>query len=260
VNRTLLPAYTLWRREIVRFVRQRGRVVSALLQPVILWALFGAGFHGSFALGGGEGGPDFLRYLFPGTLAMIVLFTAIFATVSVIQDRKAGFLQAVLAAPVSRSGIVLGQVAGGATLAWGQACLFLFLAPLAGIELTLPVLVLSAGVLALLAFALTALGVCVAWPLDSVQGFHAIMMLLLMPMWLLSGAFFPLEGAPMWLGLLMRANPLTYGVSALRSVLDPLSAGSEAPSAGVSMAATLAFAIVAFAVAHWVVSRRKPVS
>jgi ABC-2 type transport system permease protein len=256
VSRTWLPAYTLWRREIVRFLRQRNRVFSALVQPAVFWALFGAGFHGSFSLGEGDDTQDFLRYLFPGTVVLILLFTAIFSTISVIQDRKEGFLQSVLAAPVSRAGIVLGKVSGGATLAWVQGTLFLLLAPLAGIELTLGSFALGAGVLLVVSFALTAMGLCVAWPMDSVQGFHAIMMLFLMPMWLLSSAFFPLAGAPAWLAWVMRLNPLTYGVAALRGVLEgPSAAGHGLPGPGVSFVLTTVFAAATLALAFWLVRR-----
>ena len=260
MNRTLLPAYTLWRREIVRFLRQRNRVFSAVMQPAIFWVLFGAGFGDSFSVGEGEASQDFLGYLFPGTVVLILLFTAIFSTISVINDRKEGFLQSVLAAPISRAGIVLGKVAGGATLAFVQGMVFLCLAPLAGIELSVGSVLASAGLIALMSFALTALGMIVAWPMDSTQGFHAIMMLFLMPMWLLSGAFFPIEGAPTWLFWVTRANPLSYGVAAFRDVLvGPAAAsvsGHGMPSTGVSVLVTIAFAVVTFVVALVIVQRR----
>ncbi len=252
-TRTVLPALTLWRREMVRFLRQRNRVVAAVAQPAMFWVLFGAGFSGAFRAGGGRG--DFLAYLFPGTAVLIVLFTAIFSTISIIEDRQAGFLQAVLVAPVSRGGIVLGKVAGGASLALLQAAVFLCAAPLAGVSVTFPGIVVAFGVLALVAFALTALGVVVAWPMNSVQGFHAVMMLVLMPMWLLSGSFIPLAGAPAWLGRVMAANPLTYGVALFRRTLEG-GATPELPSAGLSLGVTLAFAAATFGAAMALVGRR----
>jgi ABC-2 type transport system permease protein len=257
MTRTLLPAVTLWRREMVRFVRQRNRVFSAIAQPALFWALFGAGFKGSFKMGGAAGDTDFLEYFFPGTVVLIVLFTAIFSTISIIEDRREGFLQSVLVAPVSRAGIALGKIAGGSTLALVQAAVFLALAPLAGIHLTVETVVAAVGALALVAFALTALGVVVAWPMNSTQGFHAVMMLVLMPMWLLSGAFFPLSGGPAWLTYVMKANPLTYGVALVRHALyegAPTAAGT--PSVGVSLGATIAFAVFAFAGALVLVGRR----
>jgi len=259
VTRTLLPALTLWRREMVRFVRQRNRVFSAIAQPALFWALFGAGFKGSFKMGAaGARDADFLEFFFPGTVVLIVLFTAIFSTISIIEDRREGFLQSVLVAPVSRAGIVLGKVAGGSSLALLQATAFLALAPLAGIHLTPTNVLLSFASLALVSFALTSLGVVVAWPMSSTQGFHAVMMLVLMPMWLLSGAFFPLAGGPAWLSWIMRANPLTYGVALFRHALywDETAAYYAGPSASTSLAATMVFAVAAFAVALFLVGRR----
>src|SRR5262249_33631763 len=150
----------------------------------------------------------YLQFFFPGTVTLIVLFTAIFSTISVIEDRHEGFLQSVLVAPQSRLTLVLGKILGGTTLAFGQAVLFLCLAPVAGIRLPLasaPSLFLN---LLVIAFGLTGLGFLLAWKLDSTQGFHAIMNLLLIPMWLLSGALFPAAGAAPWIRALMTINPL----------------------------------------------------
>lgn len=254
---TLLPAYTLWRREIVAFLRQRNRVMAALLQPAVLWVLFGAGFSGSFRLEETPGGENFLEYLFPGTVLLVVLFTSIFSTFSLIKDRNEGFLQTVLVAPVSSSGIVLGKIFGGATLAMMQGLVFLLLGPLVGVPLTVGSFLAGAAVLALISFWLTALGLAVAWPMESIQGFHAIMMLFLMPMWLLSGAFFPLEGAPLWLGWVMRLNPLTYGMSAFRQALY----GTQVPgiawdSWSVSVGVTVAVSVALFVLSLIMVGRR----
>lgn len=252
--RTVLPAASLARREIVRFLRQRNRVASALVQPALFWALFGAGFAGSFRAADGQG---FERHLFPGAVVLVVLFTAIFSTFSIIEDRNAGFLQSVLAAPVTRSGIVLGKVLGGSALALFQGGIFLALAPVAGVPLTASGVLLALGALALAAFALTSLGVAVAWPMESVQGFHAVMMLFLLPMWLLSGAFFPIAGSASWLGAVMRLNPLSYGVALVRHAIDPAGAASGgSPAAGVALAVTAAFAAAAFAAALAMVCRR----
>src|SRR5688500_1029719 len=146
----------------------------------------------------GMTGDSYIRYFFPGTLVMILLFTAIFSTISIIEDRREGFLQSVLVAPVPRSGIVLGKVLGGTVLAAGQGLLFLLLAPLVGFHFSILSILAAVGVMLLLAFALTALGFCIAWRMNSTQGFHAIMNLFLMPMWFLSGALFPVDNA--WWG------------------------------------------------------------
>ncbi len=256
MTRTLLPAMTLWRREMVRFLRQRNRVFAAIVQPALFWALFGAGFSGSFRTGG-TADTDFLEYFFPGTVVLVVLFTAIFSTISIIEDRREGFLQSVLVAPVSRAGITLGKVAGGSSLALLQAGVFLALAPFAGIDLSVASVAATIAALALSAFALTSLGVVVAWPMSSTQGFHAVMMLFLMPMWLLSGAFFPLTGGPAWLGAVMRANPLTYGVALVRHALyQGAPTAADTPSVLLCLTVTMGFAAAAFCVALFLVGRR----
>lgn len=251
-----LAAFTLWRREVVRFLRQPSRIGGALGSPLVFWLLLGFGFSGSFRLPGspsanastGGGSPSFLAYFYPGTLVLVVLFAAIFSSISVIEDRREGFLQGVLAAPVSALDVAAGKVAGSATLAWVQGLLLLALAPLAEVSVHPLTLLAAAGVLALLAVALTSLGFVFAWRVDSVQGFHAVMNLLLIPLWLLSGAFFPLTGAPPWLAAVMRFNPLTWAVTALRQALDPASA-VDALAWPVALGGTAALTALAFAAA-----------
>lgn len=246
--------YSLWRREIVRFVRQRSRLTGAIMQPLFFWLLFGVAFGASFRTkgAGGELDATYLEFFFPGTVALIVLFSAIYSTISIIEDRNEGFLQSVLVAPVSRASIVAGKVLGGATMAFGQALVFLLLAPFAGITWTLASAGATLGVVALLAITLTALGFCIAWRMESTSGFHAIMSAFLLPMWLLSGAFFPAEGLPWWLAAVVAVNPLTYGVAALRRALH-LGAGTfegvALPSMGLSLAVTVAFLALTFALA-----------
>jgi ABC-2 type transport system permease protein len=239
----MLAVYSLWRREIVRFLRQRSRVIGALAQPVVFWLLLGAGLSPSFRPPGAPAGSGYLAYLFPGILALVLLFTAIFATISTVEDRHAGFLQGVLVAPVGRTAIVLGQTLGGTTLAVLQGILFLLLAPLAGVHPGAVGLLAAVAVMALVAFALTSLGLVIAWRMDSTQGFHAIMNLVLIPMWLLSGAFFPAEGVAAPLAWIMRLDPLTYGLAALRACLLPAHTGG--PSLAVALAVTVAFAALA---------------
>ena len=244
----MMAVFTLWKRELVRFFRQPSRIAGAAGSPLIFWVLIGSGLSGSFRLPGGPADLDYLEYFFPGTMVLTLLFAAIFSTISVIEDRNQGFLQGVLVAPVPRASIAAGKVLGGATLAWLQSVIFLALAPLSGIRLTLSSVLTAAGVLAVLGIALTAVGFAFAWKVDSVQGFHAVMNLLLVPMWLLSGAFFPPSGAPGWLAAVMRANPLTYGVAALRWALygSAPEVGTGLPGPAAAIAVTVLAAVVAF--------------
>lgn len=241
-------------RELVRFFRQRSRLIGAVAQPLLFWILFGAGLHGSFIPPDwAPAGLSYQRYFFPGIAVMIVLFTAIFATISVIEDRREGFLQGVLVAPVSRLSIVLGKVLGGAAIAWLQAGLFLALAPTQGMPLSFPGIAWVLLFLALLSVGLTSLGFLLAWRLDSTQGFHAIMSVFLFPMWLLSGAFFPPADSG-WLAWVMRLNPLTYGVAGLRRLLylpETLPVAASLPSWGVCLTVTLAFTVVCVVGAAW---------
>ncbi len=190
---TWMPAVTtLWWREITRFRRQRSRVVGALGQPVIFWLLLGGGLSASFRPMGTAAGTNYLEYFYPGIMVLVMLFTTIFATIVVVEDRRQGFLQGVLVAPVARSSIVLGQALGCTTLALLQGIFLLLLAPVAGIVLTLWSVLAIIAVLFCLAFGLTNLGLIIAWRMQSTQGFHAIMNLILIPIWLLSVAFFPI--------------------------------------------------------------------
>jgi ABC-2 type transport system permease protein len=248
--------WSLWRRELVRFFRQPSRVAGAAGSPLLFWLFIGSGLSGSFRPPGSEH-LDYREYFFPGTVTLVILFAAIFSTISIIEDRREGFLQGVLAAPVSRAAIAAGKVLGGATLAWMQGAAFLLLAPLAGLRLSVLSLLAAAGVLALLAVALTAIGFACAWSVDSVQGFHAIMNLLLVPLWLLSGAVFPLTGAPAWLSALMRIDPLTYGVAALRWTFygSAASLGEGIPGPGAALAILAVLGAAAFAADLWVMRR-----
>ena len=255
-NELVLPAFTLWWREVVRFYRQRARVVGVIASPVVFWLVIGSGFGTSFRSGdaANASGQHYLDYFYPGALIMIVLFTSIFTMMSVIEDRKEGFLLSVMVAPVSRSAIVLGKVLGGTTLATIQGLIFLVFAPLVGVHMSLASFLLVALTVFLVSFALTALGFLIAWPMDSTQAFHAIINLFLIPLWLLSGALFPLSGASGWLRVIMRLNPLTYGVEALRDLLYPASQGEFSLAA--SLSTLMLFSFFMFGLAFLIVNRR----
>ncbi len=249
---------TLSRRELVRFFRQRNRVIGAIGQPTLFWILFGAGLGPSFQLPGMENSSmSYREYFFPGTLVLILLFTAIFSTISIIEDRREGFLQSVLVAPIRRWAMVMGKLLGASVIAVAQGLLFLLLGLTIGLKFS-PLLLLGiVGFLFALSLALAALGFVIAWRLDSTQGFHAVMSMFLLPMWLLSGAFFPAtEGV---LGWLVRFNPLSYGVAGLRQLLyyhtpDALPPGT--PSLVLCVSVTVAFAVVTFAAAWFSAGRR----
>lgn len=243
--------FSLWHREIVRFLRDRSRLTGSLMQPIIFWLLFSGALNNSVTFSGTE---SYSEYFFSGTLAMITLFTAIFATITVIEDRKEGFLQGVLVSPVPRAAIALGKILGGATLGLGLAVIFLILAPFAGIELDLSRVMLGLGVLALLAVAVTGLGFVLAWLMDSAAGYHGIMMLFLMPMLLLSGAFFPIEQAHWLISWIRHINPMTYGVGALRHALHGAAPGC--PTFLVCIVGTVVFAVATFLLGTYVVTRR----
>ena len=203
----------LWWREVLRFFRQPNRVVGALATPMLFWLVIGSGFGGSFR------GASYLGYLYPGSAVLILLFAAIFSTISIIEDRREGFLQGVLASPIHRSAIVLAKVLGGVTVATLQAGLFLALAPAAGVTVTVTTVGLALAAFVATSFAMTGLGLLMAWKMESTQGFHAVMNLFLMPMWMLSGALFPIDTAPAWVRAAAAANPLHYGYRAVESAL-----------------------------------------
>ncbi|TWT33570.1 ABC-2 type transporter [Posidoniimonas corsicana] len=207
--------FALSHRELVRFFRQRNRVIGAFLQPIIFWLLFSEGLRSS-NLG--------YVHFYPGTLAMILLFTAIFATISIIEDRNEGFLQGVLVAPVPRMAMVLGKVLGGSAIAMIQAILFMILGWITcpDVAPTPAQALLATLLMAVMSIALTSLGFLIAWRMNSSQAYHAIMSVFLFPMWLLSGAFFP-QGEEGLLGWIVAINPLTYGVAGLNHYLVTLS-------------------------------------
>jgi len=253
-----LPAFTLWWREVVRFYRQPARVVGVIVSPLLFWVVIGAGF-GSSLKAGSTGQESFLNYFFPGALMMIVLFTSIFTMMSVIQDRNEGFLLSVMTAPVHRSSIVLGKVLGGTTLSAIQGLLFLIFAPFIGIRIGLEQFLLVVLITFLVAFSLTALGFAIAWKMESPQGFHAIINLFLLPLWMLSGALFPISGASKWIAWLMRINPLTYGLDALQLTLFPEKTGSTTLTLWPSIAVLTAFTVLVFVAGFIIANRRSTV-
>jgi len=236
--RVAVPQHTLrsdmravsivWQRELIRFRRDRLRAVTSLIQPLLFLLVLGTGLS-SLAKGSMPPGVSFKAFIYPGVLAMSVMFTAIFSAASIVWDREFGFLREMLVAPVSRSAIVIGKIFGGATIATFQGIIMLALAGLADVPYN-PVLLLTlAGELFLLAFTLTSFGVMMAARITQFQAFMALTQMLVMPLFFLSGALYPLTGLPAWLSVLTRIDPLTYVVGPMRhAVFTHLNISEEA--------------------------------
>jgi ABC-2 type transport system permease protein len=207
----------VWQRELIRFWRDRLRIVTSLLQPMIFLFVLGGGLA-SIASGGTEG-VDLRTFMFPGALAMAVLFTAMFSAASVVWDREYGFLREMLVAPVRRGSIVLGKCFGGATVAGFQGVLVMALAPLVHVPYSVSMIAEVLALQLLLAFMITAFGVMAAVQISQMQAFMALMQMVVMPLLFLSGALFPLSGLPHWLAVLNRLDPLTYAVNPIRTAV-----------------------------------------
>ncbi|HYU57229.1 MAG TPA: ABC transporter permease [Actinomycetota bacterium] len=253
----------VWQRELIRFAQDRPRILVSLLQPVLFLFVLGTGL-GSL-VSGGAGGVSLRTFLFPGVLGMAVMFTAMFSAASIVWDREFGFLREMLVAPVARGGIVLGKCLGGASVAAFQGVILLALAGTVGVPYS-PLLILTlTGELLLLAFVITALGVLLAARIRSIQSFFSLTQMLLMPLFFLSGALFPLTNLPTWLQVLTHVNPLTYAVDPMRrAVFARLSPGGHPLSTDVTwgswrvptllelaLVAALALALLAVAVVQF---------
>ena len=234
----LLPAWTLCRRDLIRFWRERARVAAYAASPIFFWFVIGSGF--------GD-----LSVFFPGALTMTVLFAAIFSTMSIIEDRNEGFLLSMLVSPAPRLSLVVGKLLGGATMAWVQSLILLAFTAVAKYQTGN--LLAVAGMLWLIAFSFTALGFIIAWGMNSSAGYHAMMNLVLFPMWMLSGVLFSPSKALPWMKALMSVNPMTYAYSAVWQLLDP-KADQYAPIATCA-AVTAGFGILLIVLSAWIVSR-----
>ncbi len=248
ISTSLKTIGMLWWREIVRFYRQPSRVAAAILSPFLFWFLIGSGVGRSFS---GGGNANYLEYFFPGAVLLVILFAAVFSTISIIEDRREGFLQAVMASPASRGAIPIGKILGSASLAFFQSFIFILMGVAMGMRF--PGFHLADLVVAIMLSSLlfSTLGFLMAWQFRSIQGFHAVMNLLLMPMWFLSGALFSAESAAGWIRFLMQLNPLYYGHRTLTAAFGLM------PKEGVSssfivmlMAVLVLWMVAAFQVAQ----------
>lgn len=207
----------LFKRELLRQVRQPTRIVAAVATPLMIWVFFAAGFAGSANLGVDA---SMRAFLVPGVASMTVLFASIFGAISLIQDRQDGFLRAALVSPAPRWSIALSKIAAGSILATLQGAIVLLTLPAIGHPITVPGFLAAVAALACVSAALIGFGLMLAWRVDSTQGYHGVMNTILMPAWLLSGSIFPVATAAAWLALIARFNPLTWCHDAMRHSLD----------------------------------------
>src|ERR1700727_1397421 len=263
IRHDLRAVSIVWRRELIRFRTDRLRAVTSLVQPVLFLFVLGTGLS-RLASRGLPAGVDFRTFIYPGVLAMSVLFTSIFSAASIVWDREFGFLREMLVAPVRRWAIVVGKCLGGATVATFQGLIFLALAGVAHVPYD-PVLLLTlVGELLLLSFTLTAFGVMMAARIRQFQSFMALTQMLVMPLFFLSGALYPLNGLPAWLTVLTRIDPLTYLVDPMRHAVfshlavSPLAVHALSPGVtwfgwvvplGLSVAMVAAIGVVMLAIA-----------
>lgn len=221
--RNLMAIEIVWYRDILRYLRDWVRIITSLMQPLLFLFIFGSGLASSFspagARPGGVAGVSFQTFIFPGVVSMAVLFTAIFSAISIVWDREFGFLREMLVAPVSRTSIVLGKALGGSTIAMFQGTLMLVFAPLIGVRLDVGLVIILMLEMLLLAFTMTSLGIVIASRMQSMESFSVVMQFVLMPMFFLSGALFPLTHVPGWLAFLNKLDPVTYGVDPLRQAV-----------------------------------------
>ncbi|MBE0447035.1 MAG: ABC transporter permease [Actinobacteria bacterium] len=213
----LVGIYTLWLRDVTRFIRDKPRIISSSVQPLLWLFVLGLGLSTAFVRGGGS---DYLRFIYPGIIAMSVLFTSIFSAVSIIWDREFGFLKEVLAAPIPRWSVAIGRALGGSTVAVMQGTIVLLFAPVVGLSFTAAQLLLAFLLMFMIAFSMTSFGILIAVRMHTHEGFQVVVNFILLPMFFLSGAMFPTQkGLPVWMHVLVSIDPLSYGVDALRQTL-----------------------------------------
>src|SRR5450759_5243601 len=229
---SLRAIYIIWYRDILRYWRDRWRLVASLAQPLLFLIVFGSGLSSSLkgsASFGAAGGLSYIQFMYPGIIGMAILFTAIFGAMSIVWDREFGFLKEVLVAPIDRSSVAIGKALGGTTQAMIQGLILLILAPFVGVKLSPLTVLTMVPLAAVLAFGLSSFGVALASTMKSMQGFQVVMNFLMMPMFFLSGALFPLTGLPRWMTVLTRLDPVAYGIAPIRSVV--LTGAGISPSA-----------------------------
>jgi ABC-2 type transport system permease protein len=210
-------ARIMWRRDLIRFANDRIRIASTLIQPLLFLFVLGSGLQQISSAG--THGVNLKTFIYPGILCISVLFTAMFAAASIVWDREFGFLREMMVAPVSRSSIIIGKCFGGATVACSQGVIMILIGPLVGVSYSLTLIIGILALQLLLAFAITAFGVMIAVRIKQMQSFFGVMQMIVMPMFFISGALFPVAGLPVWLAVLNRLDPLTYAVDPMRRLV-----------------------------------------
>jgi ABC-2 type transport system permease protein len=232
----------IWLRDTIRYFRERSQLYGSVMRPVLWLFILGMGLRGSFR---GSSDVSYTQFIFPGVIAMAVIFTSIQSAITIIWDREFGFMKEILVAPVPRTSVIVGKCLSGTTLSLIQAGIILLLSPLVHVRIHPAAIVPFVLVITATAFALTGVGTLIASRMTSFQGFGTIMNFVIMPMWFLSGAMFPPENLPRFLDVMVRINPLTYGVDLMRRLL--LGVGYFSPL--LSVAYLLAFGAVMVALA-----------
>jgi ABC-2 type transport system permease protein len=216
--KALRVIYTIWLREAKTFMREKFRIIAMIGQPLLYLAILGNGISAGMRITS-AGNIAYIKFMYPGVIGMSILFTSIFSAISIIWDREFGFLKEVLVAPVPRWGVAIGKSLGGATVAMVQTVIMVGMAPFVGIALSVLLVLKLLGLAFLMSFAVTSLGIVIASRMESMQSFQMVMNFLVMPLYFLSGAMFPMASAPRWMKSLMVADPLTYGVDGIRNVV-----------------------------------------
>jgi ABC-2 type transport system permease protein len=216
MRETWRGAWVVAYRELLRFVSERSRMLSSFAMPLLFLVIFGAGF--TQTIGSLARGVNYIQFMFPGIIAMTVLTSSLFAGISVVWDREFGFLKEILVAPIGRTGIVLGKAAGGTAVALVQSLVMLLLAPVLGVKLSVGMVLTLIPVLAVLSLGLSGLGILIASFMGSQQGFQILIQVLIFPLIFMAGVFFPVNNVPLWMEVISKVNPLTYGVDAIRQV------------------------------------------
>ena len=220
---SLRAIYIIWYRDILRYWRDRGRLIASLAQPLLFLVVFGSGLSSSLksglSFGAGGGSLTYIQFMYPGIIGMAILFSAIFGAMSIVWDREFGFLKEVLVAPIDRSSVAIGKALGSTTQAMIQGLILLVLAPFVGVRLSVLTVLTIIPLAAVVAFGLSAFGVALASWMKSLQGFQVVMNFLMMPMFFLSGALFPVTNLPGWMTVLTRLDPASYGIDPLRRVV-----------------------------------------